>query len=67
MSTETLARVRGETQTLKADDVLAMLAWVRHGTWLADIYRTEMAQRGLDHLGEWVGFPRAREIWQVGA
>jgi hypothetical protein len=29
------------------------------------LFRTAIAQRGLDPKGEWVGFAKAKEVWQV--
>ena len=56
--------IRDELQTWNTHDLIDMIACVRRETWLAEVVRNELAARGVDHKGNWCGFPRAREIWR---
>lgn len=56
--------IRDELQTWNTHDLIDMIACVRRETWLAEVVRNELAARGVDHKGNWCGFPQARKIWR---
>lgn len=54
-----------ELQTWQAEDLIPALACVRPDTWLAELIRNELRNRGLGHKGEWVGYEQASRIWRA--
>ncbi len=45
-------------------EVRGLVAVARFRLDLNDLACQELADRGLDHRGKWVGFPKAREIYE---
>jgi len=53
--------IKHELQTWNTDLLVTMEQYT-HGAG-RDMIRAELAARGVDRMGRWVGFPEARKCW----
>ena len=63
LTDDTLQTIRDDLQTWTTAALLKMERYTHHeGQW---VIRLELANRGVDTDGLWVGFPKAWELWTV--
>lgn len=56
-------QIRNRFQTMNAGDLVTILSATKADSWMADIIRTEMANRGLDRHCRWIGHKEAASYW----